>query len=122
MADVVDATPGVVETAPDAGAEHKYVFNVSMSCGGCSGAVDRVLKKLEGTVSPFPSSTTYLPSAPVLTWLRPLRRQILRGLARHADGDGRGRGVAAVCQGAQDDCQDGQEGQQRRGRRRGAEC
>ncbi len=51
MADVVNATPGAVETAPDAGAEHKYVFNVSMSCGGCSGAVDRVLKKLEGTVS-----------------------------------------------------------------------
>ena len=68
MADVVDATPGVVETAPDAGAEHKYVFNVSMSCGGCSGAVDRVLKKLEGTVSPFPV-LHHLPSAPVLTWL-----------------------------------------------------
>ena len=27
-------------------AEHTYKFNVSMSCGGCSGAVDRVLKKL----------------------------------------------------------------------------
>lgn len=30
-------------------AEHKYKFNVSMSCGGCSGAVERVLKKLDGT-------------------------------------------------------------------------
>lgn len=29
-------------------AQHTYKFNVSMSCGGCSGAVDRVLKKLEG--------------------------------------------------------------------------
>jgi copper chaperone len=29
--------------------EHHYKFNVSMSCGGCSGAVERVLKKLEGT-------------------------------------------------------------------------
>ncbi|CAK1362926.1 Metal homeostasis factor ATX1 [Cercospora beticola] len=29
-------------------AEHKYKFNVSMSCGGCSGAVERVLKKLDG--------------------------------------------------------------------------
>lgn len=27
---------------------HTYKFNVSMSCSGCSGAVDRVLKKLEG--------------------------------------------------------------------------
>ncbi|KAH6851138.1 hypothetical protein B0I37DRAFT_414478 [Chaetomium sp. MPI-CAGE-AT-0009] len=43
MADVVAATPGAVE--------HQYKFNVSMSCGGCSGAVDRVLKKLEGVKS-----------------------------------------------------------------------
>ncbi|KAI1405605.1 hypothetical protein F4819DRAFT_444027 [Hypoxylon fuscum] len=28
--------------------EHTYKFNVSMSCGGCSGAVNRVLGKLEG--------------------------------------------------------------------------
>ncbi|KFH43463.1 Metal homeostasis factor-like protein [Hapsidospora chrysogenum ATCC 11550] len=32
---------------------HKYEFNVTMSCGGCSGAVDRVLKKLDGTSHPF---------------------------------------------------------------------
>ncbi|TPX11872.1 uncharacterized protein E0L32_007370 [Thyridium curvatum] len=32
-------------------AEHTYKFNVSMSCGGCSGAVDRVLKKLDGVKS-----------------------------------------------------------------------
>jgi NAD(P)H-nitrite reductase large subunit len=25
-------------------AEHNYKFNVAMSCGGCSGAVERVLK------------------------------------------------------------------------------
>ncbi|KAK4189875.1 hypothetical protein QBC35DRAFT_122932 [Podospora australis] len=31
--------------------EHKYLFNVTMSCGGCSGAVERVLKKLEGVKS-----------------------------------------------------------------------
>ncbi|KAL1986660.1 hypothetical protein VTN96DRAFT_6038 [Rasamsonia emersonii] len=31
--------------------EHTYKFNVSMSCGGCSGAVERVLKKLEGVKS-----------------------------------------------------------------------
>ncbi|KIV88484.1 hypothetical protein B0A52_08538 [Exophiala mesophila] len=28
--------------------DHHYKFNVSMSCGGCSGAVERVLKKLDG--------------------------------------------------------------------------
>lgn len=28
--------------------DHQYKFNVSMSCGGCSGAVERVLKRLEG--------------------------------------------------------------------------
>ncbi|KAI0131389.1 hypothetical protein F4814DRAFT_445526 [Daldinia grandis] len=31
--------------------EHTYTFNVSMSCGGCSGAVNRVLGKLEGIQS-----------------------------------------------------------------------
>ncbi|RMZ91357.1 hypothetical protein DV736_g1411, partial [Chaetothyriales sp. CBS 134916] len=32
-------------------AEHNYKFNVTMSCGGCSGAVERVLKKLDGVKS-----------------------------------------------------------------------
>lgn len=36
--------------------EHTYKFNVSMSCGGCSGAVDRVLKKLEGAFLKIPLS------------------------------------------------------------------
>jgi len=31
--------------------EHNYKFNVTMTCGGCSGAVERVLKKLEGVKS-----------------------------------------------------------------------
>ncbi|CEH17156.1 copper chaperone taha [Ceraceosorus bombacis] len=31
--------------------EHEYRFNVAMSCGGCSGAVTRVLSKLEGVSS-----------------------------------------------------------------------
>ncbi|KAK2069786.1 hypothetical protein P8C59_004335 [Phyllachora maydis] len=30
---------------------HTYKFNVTMSCGGCSGAIDRVLKKLDGIQS-----------------------------------------------------------------------
>lgn len=29
-------------------ADHTYKFNVTMTCGGCSGAVERVLKKLDG--------------------------------------------------------------------------
>ncbi|KAF2479943.1 heavy-metal-associated domain-containing protein [Neohortaea acidophila] len=32
-------------------AEHKYKFNITMTCGGCSGAVERVLKKLDGVKS-----------------------------------------------------------------------
>ncbi|KAN0107921.1 putative heavy metal ion transporter [Hyaloscypha variabilis] len=31
--------------------EHTYKFGVSMSCGGCSGAVNRVLAKLDGVKS-----------------------------------------------------------------------
>jgi copper chaperone len=30
---------------------HTYKFDVAMSCGGCSGAVERVLKKLDGVES-----------------------------------------------------------------------
>ncbi|KAF2035572.1 heavy metal transport/detoxification protein [Setomelanomma holmii] len=30
---------------------HTYKFGVAMSCGGCSGAVERVLKKLDGVES-----------------------------------------------------------------------
>ncbi|KAK5019463.1 hypothetical protein BJ546DRAFT_848372 [Cryomyces antarcticus] len=32
-------------------AEHNYKFNITMTCGGCSGAVERVLKKLDGVKS-----------------------------------------------------------------------
>jgi len=32
-------------------AEHEYKFNVTMPCGGCSGAIERVLKKLDGVKS-----------------------------------------------------------------------
>jgi hypothetical protein len=55
MADVTTApAPAAAATAPGSSSgEHKYVFNVSMSCGGCSGAVERVLKKLEGTLPLF---------------------------------------------------------------------
>ena len=38
-------------------AEHTYKFNVSMSCGGCSGAVNRVLGKLDGSFLFLPVHT-----------------------------------------------------------------
>ncbi|GAB7348247.1 hypothetical protein MBLNU459_g6239t1 [Dothideomycetes sp. NU459] len=31
--------------------DHTYNFNITMTCGGCSGAVERVLKKLDGVKS-----------------------------------------------------------------------
>lgn len=31
--------------------QHEYKFDVAMSCGGCSGAVTRVLQKLDGGYS-----------------------------------------------------------------------
>ncbi|KAM0795064.1 hypothetical protein BDR22DRAFT_814174 [Usnea florida] len=32
-------------------AAHHYHFDITMTCGGCSGAVDRVLKKTDGLTS-----------------------------------------------------------------------
>jgi len=31
--------------------EHHYKFEVKMTCGGCTGAIERVLKKLDGVKS-----------------------------------------------------------------------
>lgn len=38
-----------IHTSQNIMSSHTYEFNVTMTCGGCSGAIDRVLKKLEGT-------------------------------------------------------------------------
>ena len=43
-------------------AEHHYKFNVQMTCGGCSGAVERVLKKLDGRPILLPTLSPFLPS------------------------------------------------------------
>src|SRR5579871_2617238 len=40
--------PPAPRHCPSKMSEHHYKFNVQMSCGGCSGAVERVLKKLDG--------------------------------------------------------------------------
>ena len=45
-------------------AEHKYNFNITMTCGGCSGAVERVLKKTEGELRAIASIQSQL-SSPV---------------------------------------------------------
>ncbi|RLM01100.1 hypothetical protein CFD26_107991 [Aspergillus turcosus] len=51
--------------------EHQYKFNVSMSCGGCSGAVERVLKKLDGVKSfdvSLDSQTALVTTEPTLSY------------------------------------------------------
>ncbi len=45
---------------------HTYEFNVSMSCGGCSGAVDRVLKKLDGMLPALCRACRGIPPGPLL--------------------------------------------------------
>lgn len=129
---------------------HTYKFNVSMSCSGCSGAVDRVLKKLEGKSAPVRSRSQSSPLQPTLsstlppsihrrgrkgrkdrdaitgstqltTCITTNRRRVVRGLPREPDRHRRGQGRPALREGARDHRQDGQEGQHGRGRRRGAE-
>jgi len=39
--------------------EHQYKFNVTMTCGGCSGAINRVLGKLDGKPSPHLSNPAH---------------------------------------------------------------
>ncbi|KAL2135902.1 hypothetical protein VTI74DRAFT_6285 [Chaetomium olivicolor] len=48
---MADAAASAAPAAPAAPAEHTYVFGVDMPCGGCSRAVENVLKKLEGVKS-----------------------------------------------------------------------
>jgi copper chaperone len=38
--------------------DHTYNFNITMTCGGCSGAVERVLKKLDGVCLPLNTTKT----------------------------------------------------------------
>lgn len=40
---------------------HTYKFDVAMSCGGCSGAIERVLKKLDGQFIHTPPSIHITP-------------------------------------------------------------
>ncbi|TAQ85080.1 hypothetical protein B7494_g6603 [Chlorociboria aeruginascens] len=51
MAEVQNVPAPEATPVTDGAEDHTYKFNVSMSCGGCSGAVNRVLGKLEGVKS-----------------------------------------------------------------------
>jgi copper chaperone CopZ len=91
---------------------HTYKFNIGMSCGGCSGAVERVLKKLDGE---------YLrSSAANVTGANPSRRRVLQRLPRNPDRRDRRRRLARLRDCPREDQEDRQEGQVRRGRRPGA--
>jgi copper chaperone CopZ len=106
-------------------AEHHYKFNVKMTCGGCSGAVERVLKKLDGE---FDLRLSLLPSS-ASQGLVPVhllkettadgssnRRQRLLRLAGYSDRRRDRRRVAIVRNGAREDQEDWQAGQLWRGR------
>lgn len=49
--------------------EHHYTFHVKMSCGGCSGAVERVLKRLDGMHFPSLTLTLHLEMFPLSSFL-----------------------------------------------------
>ncbi|KZP19450.1 hypothetical protein FIBSPDRAFT_955338 [Athelia psychrophila] len=42
----------ILSTTMSAPEAHKYEFDVKMTCSGCSGAIDRVLKKLKDVPEP----------------------------------------------------------------------
>lgn len=46
-------------------APHHYKFNIKMTCSGCSGAIDRVLKKTEGLQYSSPEHPAWIARAPV---------------------------------------------------------
>lgn len=101
--------------------EHNYKFNVTMTCGGCSGAVERVLKKLDGktTSTPGSAATNLFPFPPLPpSFIRntftesnsSTRRQILQRLSRLPD---RGRGnriISTLRNSSGEDQKDGENG------------
>ncbi|CAL3972037.1 hypothetical protein PZA11_005259 [Diplocarpon coronariae] len=80
--------------------EHTYKFNVSMSCGGCSGAVTRVLTKLDGVKSfdvSLDTQTATVIAEPSLSY-----EQVLTTISKtgkkvnSGEADGESRSVAPV--------------------------
>jgi hypothetical protein len=104
-----------------AAAETKYHFDIKMTCSGCSGAIDRTLKKMEGMslppspLSPFFALPPHGPSLPLS--LQPSqhvhlyphsRRQILRRFPRDPNRRHCRRAVVGVRDGARETQEDGQ--------------
>lgn len=114
--------------------DHTYKFGVSMSCGGCSGAVNRVLGKLDGECFAFlllwicfglvegllPANLSQIPHKMLIFSCN--RSQILRSLPRNTNCHSSRRRKACLRRGTQDDQEDGQEGEHGRGGWRGSEC
>ncbi|MCJ1236753.1 Cytosolic copper metallochaperone [Varicellaria rhodocarpa] len=75
--------------------DHHYKFNISMNCGGCSGAVERVLKKLDGVKSYEVSLETQSanivtePSLEYDTVLEKIKKTGKKVNSGEADGEGR---------------------------------
>ncbi|CAF9926549.1 MAG: Cytosolic copper metallochaperone [Alectoria fallacina] len=77
-------------------AAHHYHFDITMTCGGCSGAVDRVLKKTEGLSSytvnlEAQTADVYTDSVAFDTVLEKIKKtgKTIKG----AEADGKGMGV-----------------------------
>jgi hypothetical protein len=105
--------------------DHQYKFNVTMTCGGCSGAVERVLKRLEGLYTPIPilrpasipcRSTDWLSlCCLLLLTLKDYRRQNIRCQPRIPDGKHYHRTHCLVRYRAGRDQEDWQDGEYGRG-------
>ena len=94
----------------DTMAEHTYKFNVTMTCGGCSGAVERVLKKTEGK-NPRQTPTPSTSCNDRLTKCDWHRSEILRRLPREANRRHHHRRQRQLRHAAGEDQEDGQDGQ-----------
>ncbi|CAI7644929.1 hypothetical protein N7516_010725 [Penicillium verrucosum] len=77
--------------------DHQYKFNVTMTCGGCSGAVERVLKKLEGVKTfdvSLESQTVNVTAEPTLSYDDVLEKIKKTGkTVNSGEADGESKGV-----------------------------
>ncbi|CAG8981942.1 hypothetical protein HYALB_00013823 [Hymenoscyphus albidus] len=82
--------------------EHNYKFGVAMSCGGCSGAVNRVLGKLEGVKSyevSLETQTATVVAEPTLSYERVLQTIQKTGKkVNTGEADGEKRSVEVVAE------------------------
>ncbi|KAL9136227.1 MAG: hypothetical protein Q9175_002575 [Cornicularia normoerica] len=76
-------------------AAHHYHFDITMTCSGCSGAVERVLKKTDGLSSytvnlEAQTADVYTDSVPFDTVLEKIKKTGKTVKAAEADGKGVG--------------------------------